>query len=328
MPPTHTPPQALVAQPDSIRLAMLGMVAGNGHPFSWSAILNGRYDRDAMADCGYPGIFTYLEAQPSSALGIPGAQVTHVWCDDPADTRRVAQAAHIANTLDRPEDAIGQVDAVVIATDIGHEHVERARPFVEAGLPVFVDKPLTDNEDGLRQFNQWISEGRPILSTSCMRYAQEFIELATRLPTLGGVEAITVSMAKSWERYGIHALESVYHLLPPGGWQGVHNTGTPDRNVVHATHTSGAAVVLIVAKELLGAFGHVSVYGRTGRMDAKFTDTFGAFKAQLEAFVRYLRTGERPVPWEQTVEQMKLVIAGLRSREASGRLVTLQEIKA
>ena len=36
------------------------------------------------------------------------------------------------------------VDAVVIATDKGHEHVSRCRPFVEAGLPVFVDKPLVD----------------------------------------------------------------------------------------------------------------------------------------------------------------------------------------
>ncbi|MDD3926903.1 MAG: hypothetical protein PHT33_09620 [bacterium] len=28
-----------------IRLAMLGMVDGNGHPYSWSAIFNG-YDRE------------------------------------------------------------------------------------------------------------------------------------------------------------------------------------------------------------------------------------------------------------------------------------------
>ena len=35
---------ALVKDPDHIRLAMLGMVDGNGHPFSWSAIINGRYD--------------------------------------------------------------------------------------------------------------------------------------------------------------------------------------------------------------------------------------------------------------------------------------------
>lgn len=34
----------LVRDRDNIRLAMLGMVEGNGHPFSWSAIVNGTYN--------------------------------------------------------------------------------------------------------------------------------------------------------------------------------------------------------------------------------------------------------------------------------------------
>jgi len=44
----------LVSNPDDIRIAMVGMVSENGHPYSWSAIINGEYDADAMADCGYP----------------------------------------------------------------------------------------------------------------------------------------------------------------------------------------------------------------------------------------------------------------------------------
>ena len=44
---------ALVSDPNDICLAMLGMVEGNGHPFSWSAIINGDYDADEMARCGY-----------------------------------------------------------------------------------------------------------------------------------------------------------------------------------------------------------------------------------------------------------------------------------
>ena len=78
---------SLVPDPQHIRLAMLGMVDGNGHPFSWSAIINGRYDAAAMADCGFPAIPQYLAAEPPENLGIPGAQVTHVWCDEPADGR-------------------------------------------------------------------------------------------------------------------------------------------------------------------------------------------------------------------------------------------------
>ena len=38
-----------------LRLAMLGMIPGNGHPYSWSAIVNG-FDPAAMAACPYPVI--------------------------------------------------------------------------------------------------------------------------------------------------------------------------------------------------------------------------------------------------------------------------------
>ena len=133
----------LVKDPQNIRLAMLGMVDGNGHPYSWSAIVNGTFDAQALSETGYPVIGRYLAAQPAGSLGIPGARVTHVWCDDPEDARRVARAAFVPNVVSRPEDVIGHVDAVVIPTDRGGEHVARCRPFIDARLPMLIDSSGT-----------------------------------------------------------------------------------------------------------------------------------------------------------------------------------------
>jgi hypothetical protein len=317
----------LVPNPDNIRLAMLGMVEGNGHPYSWSAIVNGTYDARAMADCGFPVIPQYLAAEPKENLGIPGARVTHVWCDDPADGARVAKAVGIANVAKRAEDVIGQVDAVIIATDYGWEHVDRARPFIEAGLPVFIDKPLCDREDHLRQFIAWQQDGKPILSTSGLRYAREFVDARQRIPDeIGQLRLITATTCKSWERYGIHALEGVYLMLPPGGWLSVANTGTEAANIVHVRHAAGVDVVLAAIADMYGAFGKVCVYGTKGWLKTSFDHTFFAFKAQLVAFVDYLRTGRLPFAFSETVELMKIIIAGIRSRERSGATVLLDEI--
>ena len=319
---------ALVRDPDNIRLAMLGMVEGNGHPFSWSAIINGRYDRDEMARCGYPVIPEYLGAQPPGALGIPGAKVTHVWCDDPADSARVAKASFIPNLVKDPRDVIGQVDAAIIATDKGHEHVDRARPFIEAGVPLFIDKPLCDNEEHLRQFVRWQQEGKAFLSTSCMRYAKEFAACRQRLAEVGEPRLLTLTTAKSWERYGIHALEGAYPFLESGGWLSAANSGTARANVVDIRHRSGAAVVLAAIDDMYGGFGFLSIYGTKGALAARFQDTFHAFKAQLAAFVEYLRSGRLPFAFDQTVEMMKIVIAGIRSRAEGGRRVLLSEVQA
>lgn len=311
-----------LVQSPTIRLAMLGMVDGNGHPYSWSAIFNG-YDSAEMAKCPFAGIPVYLNKEPKETLRIPNAQVTHIWTDDPTDAPRVAKASLIPNVVKRPEDVIGQVDAVIIATDHGHEHAARCRPFVEAGLPVFVDKPLVDNEPDLATFIRWVREEKPIMSSSCMRYCKAFLPYRISTHDLGGLRFASVTTPKSWERYGIHALEAVYPILGPG-FTSVRNTGSKDRNVVHLKHRSGVDVVVVATADLYGAFLVLQLCGTAGHAVAAHSDTFFAFKSQLEAFVQYLRTGVRPFPFEETVELMRLVIGSIQSREAGGKEIHLQ----
>lgn len=311
---------------DEIRLAMMGMVEGNGHPYSWSAVFNG-YDPEEMAKCPYPVIPVYLGREPKENLGIPGAKVTHIWTDNPQDAELVSKASLIPHILKRPEAAIGLVDAVVIATDRGYEHVDRVRPFIEAGIPAFIDKPLADNERDLKVFMEWAAEGRIFLSSSCMRYAKEYLPYHESTNNLGEVRFATITTPKSWERYGIHALEGAYPVLGPG-FISARNTGSANRNIVHFKHVCGADIVVSAIDDLYGSFGVLCLYGTAGHAEVAFADTFYAFKKQLEAFIVYLKTGVPPFPFSETVELMEMLIAGIRSREQGGREVFLQEIVA
>lgn len=305
-----------------IRLAMLGMVEGNGHPFSWSMIINGRYDAEALKKCPYPAIINYIGKQPPETLGIAGVEVTHVWTDDPADARHVAAVAKIANIAEKATDVIGHVDAVVVATDKGFEHVERARPFVEAGLPVFVDKPLCDNRADLETFTGWVKAGKPIISSSGMRFAKELVPYHGATYEFGPLRTVFATMAKKWETYGIHALESVYPITGPG-FVSVRNTGSYERNVVHLKHSKGIDVVITTTADQIGGSGFITLAGTEGGTTLRSLDTFTAFKAQLESYVSFLRTGVPPVPFAQTRELMQLVIAGIESREQGGAEIAL-----
>lgn len=321
-PPTNLDFKPLGNQ--SIRLAMLGMVDGNGHPYSWSAIFNG-YDREKMAACPFPAIPAYLDKQAEDEFGITGARVTHVWTDDPAEAPRVAAASRIPNVVAKPEDVIGEVDAVVIATDIGHEHVERCRPFVEARLPMFVDKPLVDNAADLAVFRGWVSSGHAILSGSALSYAGEFQPYHGGASQLGALRYASITTAKSWDRYGIHALSAVYPITGPG-FISARNTGSAGRAIVHLTHHAGIDITVAAIDDMYGGFGCLQLCGTKDSAQLRFGDTFYAFKAQLADFIGYLRTGARPFPWSETEELMRIVIAGISSLEQAGREVRLDEI--
>ena len=320
----HTADNDPASSPPELRLAMLGMIEGNGHPYSWSAIING-YDPAAMAACPYPVILAYLGKQPLPSVRIPGARVTHIWTDDPADAPRVAAASKIEHVVQRPEDVIGQVDAVIVATDDGDDHVRRARPFVEAGLPVFVDKPLATNLADLKQFAAWHSDGRAILSTSGLRYAPEMRAVTQQRDDLGEIRWITSLTCKTWERYGIHALEAVYPLVGPG-FAHVQTVAQPGSDLVHLRHPSGVQLTIAAIHDAAGSFGAVHVYGTKGQLPLRLTDTYTAFREQLVAFIEFVRTGRRPFPFQQTVELMAILIAGIRSREQAGKTVELDDV--
>jgi hypothetical protein len=307
-----------------IRLAVLGMVDGNGHPYSWSAIFNG-YDAEAMARCPYASIPAYLGKQAPHDFGFPGVRVTHIWTDDIADARAVAKASLVPNVVSRAEDVIGQVDAVLITTDKGWEHVERCRPFVEAGLPIFVDKPLCDNVQDLQTFNGWIADGAPILSSSGLRYCKEFMPFRASTRDLGELRFACITTPKSWERYGIHALEGVYPILGPG-FLSARNSGASGRDVVHFRHRSGTDVVVAATNDMYGGLGALQLCGTAGSAHAQMSDAFWAFRAQMASYVHFLRSGVRPFPYTETQELMQMVIAGLRSRDEGGREVLLEEI--
>lgn len=307
-----------------LRLAMLGMIEGNGHPYSWSGIING-YNPEEMARCPYPGIPAYMGKQPLESIRIPGARVTHIWTDDPADARQVAVASLIENILARPEDVIGHVDAVIIATDDGNDHVRRARPFVEARLPVFIDKPLATNLADLRQFIQWHRQGHILLSTSGMRYAPEMRLNETQLTHLGDLRWITSFTCKTWERYGIHALEAIAPLLG-SGFLTVQAYSDASGDIFNLTHRSGVKLTLSALHDAYGSFGAVHLYGTKGDLPLKLTDTYHAFRGQLVAFIDMLRTGTRPLPFDETVELMAVIIAGIHSRENGGSPVFVPDL--
>ena len=306
----------LVKDPNNIRIGILGMTEGNGHPYSWSAMFN-KFDREAMPkECPFPVIPVYLAKEDYDTMGIPGAKITCIACNDRADAEHVAKLSLIPTVYDRPEEMIGNIDAVIIATDIGSEHVERCKPFIEAGIPIFIDKPLCDNREDLAYFEKLVDSGYPLMSSSSMRYCKEFkLYHNGNTRELGDLRLIEYGMPKKWETYGIHSLEAIYPITGPG-FESVRNIGSATRNIVHLKHKRGIDVILTGIKDCGGS--GLTIGGNKGCIHLQSYDSYNSFRDQLVDFVNFLKTGERPYPWSETVELMKLLIGAIESREQGG----------
>ena len=77
---------------EAIKLGVIGVNEGNGHPFSFSAIING-FNHEGMSNSGWDVIYNYLKIRDASEFGFDNVQVTHAWTQDPEQTERLAKAS-------------------------------------------------------------------------------------------------------------------------------------------------------------------------------------------------------------------------------------------
>jgi len=184
------------------RIGILG--SDNSHADRFSEILN-RNDHPA-----------YL---PDS-----GAQVVAIWGQEAERTQQVAANGRIAAIVADPTDMIGKVDAVFCVTRHGGLHRQLVTPYLEAGIPTFVDKPLAVDPDDARAIATLAqAKGVPFSSFSTVRFSASTQAFAAECAKLGGVRVGSYSGPASRRNiyggiifYAIHSIEMMLMLQGTG----------------------------------------------------------------------------------------------------------------
>ena len=281
---------------------MIGLSEGNGHPFSFSAIVNG-YDRAAFEAAGWPVILNYLERQPDTAFGFGDTRVTHAWTQDSDVTARLCAACRIGHAVDRPEDMLDAVDAVIVGRDDWEQHAALAMPFLARGIPVFVDKPLTLDPDELLRFRPYLENGT-LMSTSGLRYAAELDELRDKMPSLGTPRLVSATVLNGIEKYGIHMLDAVAGLGFP---KPVSLTRLNARFEAFSLILADGTSMALNCLGNVGKTFHLSVFSDKGHAHVDLHDNFSAFARTLGHFVKMVETRNPPIPPRQIVDTMNLI---------------------
>lgn len=95
---------------------------------------------------------------------------------------------------------------------VAANHLQESLPFLEAGIPTFIDRPLAVSHSDLTAIRQgWERGGGPLLCTSILRYAEAFAPLreAVRTGSLGTILGASATICHSIEVY----------LKPGNTWQ-------------------------------------------------------------------------------------------------------------
>ncbi len=304
-----------------MKLGIIGMSPGNAHPYSWSAIINGCFDGDEITQVGYPGVTAYLEANKDT-LGIRGARVTHVWAQDRKIAESIAKTTQIEFIVDELDEMAKAVDAVILARDDPDQHVAMAKPFIDANIPIFIDKPLSITTEELAWFSEQHAKGKFIMSCSSMRYSNECRTAKTEKHTLGPIELITAVGKKDWIKYGVHLLEAIFSLLDDPKTYSVKHIGKKNKDIVQIELATGVQVVVHLFMDITPTF-QLSIFGQDGWRLVDIKNSYSMFRDNIIEFIKSVEEGKPRLSFDKTENIIRTLIAAKESLEQRGKTMII-----
>lgn len=222
--------------------------------------------------------------------------------------------------------AEARLDLAIVHSCNWDLHVSRARPFVERGVGVLIDKPIAGNARDLAMFEAWERAGAKIAGGSSLRYCQE----VKAWRSTHRVEEISYAVAGCGVdefNYGIHAYALLCGLMGPG-IDGVRWMGERGQQHLELVWNDGRRGVVGVG----AAGGWLPFYATIATdhdVQSFQADSSLLYRSLLEDCLPYFEgAAPAPVPFAELIEAELAAVAAKRSRALGGAYVRLAELQS
>lgn len=284
--------------------------------------------------------FTRAFNDPNDPNHVPGVRVVAAYrggsADMEASASRVDKFTQDLVTgfqleiVDSIPELCRRVDGILLESVDGRPHLDQARPVIEEGLPLFIDKPLAGSlADGIEIARLAKEKGVPWWTASSLRYWEEVVRLKNA-PELGRIRGCAAFAPLSYEPhhpdlfwYGVHGVEMLYAIMGPG-CESVARVQGSDADVVVGYWKDGRIATYRGLKEGKRSYG-VTVFGENAILHSA-EQKGSIYQGLLVEIARFFRTRVPPVDVLESLEMLAFMEAADRSKEAGGKGAPVAEI--
>lgn len=276
------------------------------------------------SDNSHAEMFSKLVNLPDEKTGelrFPDMRFTCIFGMDAERTRQVADNGRIGTIVDTPARMIGEVDAVMVVFRHGDLHLRHALPFIEEGIPTWIDKPFTiRNDDAKLLLEETRRYGTLLTGGSTCKYAPDVLEIKNALEngsSIGKIKTAVMNFPATLDNeyggiyfYGAHLAEMAMKAF-----------GYNARSVV-ASKKNGLVTAIVKYDDFQVTLHFIPdckefyavLYGENGTM-FKEINIDGCHLKGFSEFAEMLRSRELPFPLEQLYAPVELLNAIRKSFE-------------
>jgi hypothetical protein len=243
------------------------------------------------------------------------------------DYTKIVQEKYGVKLVDDIDQLLKEVDVVMIESLDGRPHLSEAIPVINAGKPLFVDKPTAASlHDVLEIYRLAKQHNVPIFSGSSLRYYPNLQKMKTAnfgelrgASSCGPAELEPHHADLFW--YGIHPTEALYTIMG-AGCQTVTCTATPNTHLVTGVWAGDKVGTLRGIRNGSDPY-RVMVFGTKKVLDEQLAGGYTPFLRQV---VKFFQTGVAPVPPEETIEIYAFMEAADESKRQGGCPVKISDV--
>lgn len=250
-------------------------------------------------------------------------EVVGVYSNEPEASRALSERFGV-RVLDNYTDAVGLVDGVIITARHGDLHYEYAKPYIESGVPMFIDKPVTIKEsEAVELMRELRARGVRFTGGSSLKHDAAVKELKKERESLEGGETLggfvrapidSSSVYGGFYFYAPHLIEVVSEIF---GRYPISVEAKRNGEVINVIFNYGsysATGVFVEHNYVYYAcrFSEKTVKGA----ELACTEDNNWFKSEFEEFYALLSGGESPVSHEDFISSVFVMNAIARSLES------------
>lgn len=251
--------------------------------------------------------------------------------DDPKHTKEVAEIGEIPFIAEKPEDFMGKVDAVMVVYRRGSLHVPHILPFVEAGYPVWIDKPVCETTEDIELLRKAVEKNNTLITGgSTLKYNYEILTLKDKVESgrIGAVSGGCVNFPGDLESeyggiffYGSHLIEMMLSVFGYDVKSVTAKTIAPKNSSVIVKYED--KMVTLAFNNLCSSY-YVTVYGDK-KVCSQEVDISFIYKLGFAKFVEMLKTNKMPLSFDDLVKPVYILNAIQKSLDED-REVQISEV--
>lgn len=249
---------------------------------------------------------------------------------DEESNKKLFEEFNLEFIATKPEDMLGKVDAVMVTARDGKYHAQFVKPFIEAGIPAFIDKPFTVSpEEAVELAKIAKDKGVPVCGGSSLKNCYDVLMLKNEFEVnkdtaLAGTVTAPVNTNNPYSGFFFYSSHLAEISLAVFGYDPIS---------VFAQEKNGSVMVtaeydkFFVANCFVdGCYQYHGQVVSKKRIYARNIDEGMCYKHECEEFVDMLRTGKMKYTYEQLVAPVFYLDAIYRSY-TSGKKVEIPKFE-